>query len=251
MSTSFAVQLFSVRDLYKEDFEACVEKVAKIGYRGVECFGEPTLPAEQVKSALAKNNLALVGWHLPIELFDAERIGQTIAYLKAVGCSTAIVPWYAEETFTSRETILSLTERLTAAQNALAPHGIDFGYHNHAAEFIPLPDGTLPWALMMDNSNLIGQLDNGNALASRTPGLDTAALAARWPGRAKTVHAKPFSAEKGYAVLLGDDDIDWPAFLHAAKGPGGAQWVIIEFEEDSLCGQFEGIELCLRAIEKY
>ena len=251
MSTPFAVQLYSVRDLYKENFAECVKRVAHIGYRGVECFGPPTLPAEQVKAELMANNLELVGWHLPIELFEIDQIGRTIDYLKNVGCTTAIVPWYPEDAFTSRESILILAERLTTIQNALSPHGIDFGYHNHTAEFIPLPDGTLPWALLMDNSNLIGQLDNGNALVSKTPGLDTAALAARWPGRAKTVHAKPYSAATGHATMIGDDDIDWAAFLKAAKGPGSAQWVIVEFEEESLYGQFEGIELCLRAIEKY
>lgn len=250
MSMPLAVQLYSVRDTYRENFALCIEKIAKIGYAGVECFGAPTLPAEDVASILNKHGLTLVGWHIGIDLLEGDALAETAAYLRAAGCPRAIVPGIAEGTFASRENILAFASRMTGVQEALATHGIALGYHNHHKEMIPLSDGTLPWALFMDHTRVIGQLDNGNAMVSKTPGLDTVALVAQWPGRATTVHAKPYSHASGLQTMIGEDDIDWPAFLSAAKEQGGAEWIIVEYEEETMYGQFEGVARCFEAIQK-
>lgn len=250
MSLPMALGLYSVRDLYKEDFDACLRKVADIGYTGVECFGEPALPAQQVVQALQKYALALVGWHLPIQALEGDALEKTVAYLHAVGCARAIVPHIDPAVFEDRERILALANRMNAIQKALAPHGIALGYHNHAAEFRPLEDGTLPWAVLMDHTNIIGQLDTGNAMASETPGINPAELVACWPGRANTIHLKPYSYTDGYATMIGEDDTDWSALVYAAEHTGGAKWLIVEYEDEKY-EQFEGVALCIHAMEQY
>ncbi len=248
MSNRYALELYSVRDLYRQDFAECLRQTAALGYAGVECFGAPTLPAEDVAAALRETGLALVGWHTPIELLEGDKLPETLAYFSAVGCTRAIVPWMPDSTFATRKSTLAFAEQLSAIEKVLAPHGIAIGYHNHAAEFIPFPDGVFPWSVLMDHTTIIAQLDNGNALASKTPGLDIVALVAQWPGRAATVHLKPYSRATGHATMIGEDDIDWPAFLAAANSPGGAEWLIVEYESD-LYGQFDGAARCLRALE--
>lgn len=248
MPLPYALGLYSVRDLYKQDFDACLAKVAEMGYTGVECFGEPTLPPEQVKAALEKNNLQLVGWHLPIHALEGDALPGTITYLKSVCCARAIVPFESPDTFKSRAAILAFAERMNAIRARLIQADIDLGYHNHEAEFIALEDGSLPWAVLMDNTRLIAQLDTGNALASGTPGLSVSQLVGRWPDRAVTVHAKPYSRKHGFATMIGEDDIDWASFLHACEQSGSTQWVIVEYEEEKHLPQLEGAEQCLRAL---
>lgn len=249
MPRSFALQLYSVRDLYKEDFAACIKKVADMGYKGVECFGAPSQPATTVRALLDAHGLALVGWHLGIDLLEGDQQASTIQYLLDVGCTRAIVPYFDPEAFTSRDSILAFARRMTVVQHALAPHGIALGYHNHGFEFVPLADGTLPFVLLMDSTSLIAQLDSGNALSSKTDGIDPVALVSRFPGRAKTIHAKPYAKSKGFETMIGEDDTDWAAFLHAAETIGGAEWIIVEYEEDHVYEQFDGAERCLRALE--
>ena len=251
MPCPLALELYSVRNLYQEDFEACLAKVAAIGYAGVECFGDPMLPAERVAAALKASGLTLVGWHTPINLLEGSLLPLTMAYFKAVGCTRAIVPWADKENFATREATLAFARRLMAIKSAMEPYGIALGYHNHGQEFVPYQDGTLPWAYLMDNTDIIAQLDNGNAYTSGTPGLDTAALVAKWPGRAATVHLKPYAFATGHATMIGEDDIDWPAFLAAAKDPGGAEWFIVEYECEARYSQFEGVERCFEALKKY
>lgn len=249
MAERYALELYSVRDLYRTDFAECLRRTATIGYKGVECFGAPTLSADLVRDALSETGLELVGWHTPIDLLEGDAFAETMAYFQAVGCTRAIVPWVSPDTFTTREGVLAFAARLTEIQHRAKAYGIAVGYHNHSAEFMPLPDGDMPWAVLMDHTSIIAQLDNGNALSSGIA-MDTAELVSRWPGRADTVHLKPYSRAKGHATMIGEDDIDWSAFIRSAKTTGGCKWLIVEYEEEKLYGQFEGVELCLRALEK-
>ena len=50
-----AVQLYTVRDLMKDDFEGTIAKVAQIGYKEVEFAGYFGHTAQQVKDVLTKN----------------------------------------------------------------------------------------------------------------------------------------------------------------------------------------------------
>lgn len=249
MSLPVALELYSVRDLYREDFEACLKKTAELGYTGVECFGAPSLPAERVVKALQANRLTLVGWHIPLESMEGDAFDETMRYFNAVGCTRAVIPHAPDANFATREAVLSFAERLNAIHKRAGQGGVRLGYHNHATEFIPLEDGTLPWVLLMDHTNLIAQLDNGNALSSGTPGLNMNEMVARWPGRAVTVHLKPYSQSKGFDTMIGEDDIDWANFLYAAEHTGGAQWLIVEYEAE-VYGQFEGAAECIHALER-
>ena len=49
-----AVQLYTVRDLMKDDFEGTIAKVAQIGYKEVEFAGYFGRTAQQVKDVLTR-----------------------------------------------------------------------------------------------------------------------------------------------------------------------------------------------------
>lgn len=251
MSLPVALGLYTVRDLYRQDFAACLKRTADIGYAGVECFGAPTLPPETVHAALHENGLKLVGWHVPIELLEGEALASTLLYMRQVGCKRVIVPHMPGETFDTRASTLAFAARMNAIRTRVIQAGMELGYHNHETEFIPLEDGQLPWAVLMDNTGIIAQLDCGNALASGTPGLDAAELISRWPGRAHTIHVKPFSYTTRFAAMIGEDDIDWSAMLYAAEHTGGTEWIIVEYEDGKTFGQFEAAAMCIHALEQF
>lgn len=251
MPLPVALGLYSVRDLYREDLDACLQKTAAIGYTGVECFGAPAHPADKVHAMLDKYHLELVGWHTPIELLEGDELMRTVDYFHTVRCTRAIVPSMPQETFESRASVLAFATRMNAIRARLLQHGIELGFHNHGVEFVAMEGGELPWAVLMDNTGIIPQLDTGNALSSGTPGLDVAALVSRWPGRAATVHVKPYSFTKRFETMIGEDDIDWSAFLYSAEHTGGTKWIIVEYEEDHVYGQFEAAAMCIHALEAF
>lgn len=136
--TAYGIQLYSLRDMAKNDLEGALQTVAALGYRSVEFAGFFGHPAQKVRQWLDRWNLACCGTHTPIDLLDPGVIDETIAYHRALGCDCLIVPaadWETEEKMQGN------IARLNEAQKKLQENGITLGYHNHSREFFPTPYG--------------------------------------------------------------------------------------------------------------
>ena len=134
----YGIQMYSVRDVAKEDLHAALRKVAELGYRYVEFAGFFDHPAEDVKAWLDECGLICSGTHTGLDQLTPEKIDATIAYHQAIGCKNLIVPsaaWRPEDVL---EANLAL---LKEAQKKLAAAGIVLGYHNHSKEFFENPCG--------------------------------------------------------------------------------------------------------------
>ena len=111
-------------------------------------------------------------------------------------------------------------------------------------------EGDIPFHYLYDNTANVGmQLDNGNAL-SAGPETDIYDPLTRYPGRAKTLHLKPYSQKDGYATMIGEDDIDWPKFFALSYAHQPVEWFIVEYECETRYGQMEGVEACIKALKK-
>ncbi|MFC5549468.1 sugar phosphate isomerase/epimerase family protein [Massilia aerilata] len=63
-------------------------------------------------------------------------------------------------------------------------------------------------------------------------GKDPVALIRRYPGRTVSSHFKAKLAQGTTGKpLIGQDNTDWPAVYAAARGQGGAEWIVLEQEE--------------------
>lgn len=62
-----AVQLYTVREEAGKDFIGTLEKVAALGYEGVEFAGFFDIPANVLKYQLDRLGLTPVGSHTPLE----------------------------------------------------------------------------------------------------------------------------------------------------------------------------------------
>src|SRR4051812_47647648 len=58
------VQLYTVRDQMKADFDGTIAKVAQIGYKEVEFAGYFGRTSQQVRAALDKNGLSAPSTHI-------------------------------------------------------------------------------------------------------------------------------------------------------------------------------------------
>ena len=69
------LQLYTVRDLMKTDFDGTIDKVAQIGYKEVEFAGYFGHPGEQVRAACEKNGLSPVSTHIQYDELDDKFAG--------------------------------------------------------------------------------------------------------------------------------------------------------------------------------
>lgn len=101
-----AVQIFSVRHEYQADLRGTLAKVAAMGYEGVDFFGNPPLPAKELRDILDDLSLKVAGWHVGYQKLEANSIEETIAYHHELGNHFLIVPGLPKDRVTSHADML-------------------------------------------------------------------------------------------------------------------------------------------------
>ena len=251
-----ALQLYSVRHEFSADMPGTLAAVAQMGYNGVEFAGPPQHSAAALKAELEKLGLACSGWHVPFDLVQDDALDATIAFHHALGNDKLIIPGIPEELRQTRDDWLKLAEFTNRLATRLAAEGMRTGYHNHFHEFAPL-DGETPWDTFFGNTDqsVIMQFDTGNAIFG---GAEPVNIIRSYPGRAVTVHLKPFTKRlhdgvdhnyphAAFDPIIGEDDTDWPAVFEACELVGGTEWYIVEYESDAY-PPLEAVERCLAAL---
>lgn len=248
------LQLYSVRHALANDLQGTLKAVAAMGYDGVEFFGPPKHSAKELKAILDDVGLACCGWHVPFASMQDGTLPETVAFHKALGNNKLIAPSIPAELRQSHDDWLKLAAFFNELAGKLAGHGMVTGYHNHHVEFALL-DGEQPWDTFFSHTQpeIVMQLDTGNAIFG---GAEIISIIQKYPGRAVTVHVKPYSPSlagadphAGFRPLIGDDETDWAAFFAACETTGGTEWYIVEYESDAYPA-LEAVDLCLKNLRK-
>lgn len=128
----YGLQMYSVRDITKENLKDALRQVAEMGYKYVEFAGFFGNSAEDVRAWLDEYGLKVCSTHTGCSKITPDAIKETIAYHKAIGCTDLIVPGARYSTPEELEYTIAL---LNYAEKKLAAEGITLGYHNHSKEF--------------------------------------------------------------------------------------------------------------------
>ena len=88
-----ALQLYSVRDDMAADFAGTLEKVAGMGYQGVEFAGLYDHTPDEVRALCERYGLTPISAHVPYAEMIADPAGVLGAY-KAIGCRYIAIPYY-------------------------------------------------------------------------------------------------------------------------------------------------------------
>lgn len=244
------VQLWSVKDEIKQDFEGTLGKIGRLGFQGVEFAGEfgryKDDPAG-LKAFLAQNKLECAGAHMHFDQLAAERFEATTAFYKTLGCDNLVISM--DKRGATTEGSAQMSQELTALSARLAAKGMRIGYHNHAEEMAGA-FGSTPWDVIARGTPTasIMQQDVGWTTYA---GKDPVAYVTRYPGRTRTTHFKAKLADGATqgAPIIGQDKTDWVALTRAVRRVGGTDWIIIEQEEyPNGMGQLDAVAASLRGL---
>ncbi|MBN1352891.1 sugar phosphate isomerase/epimerase [candidate division KSB1 bacterium] len=226
-----ALQLFSVRDDCTKDFPGTLEKVAEMGYDGVEFAGYYDLQAETIRNLLDDLNLGVAGCHTGLDSLLDDQLQKTVEFNQIIGNHFLIVPGLAEKYTNSIAAWKNTASRFNEIANKLAEFDMYIGYHNHTREFKPV-EKQVPWEVFFDHLSpqVIMQLDTGNALHG---GCDGIQYIEKYPGRARTVHLKEYS-ESYDTALIGEGVVDWKRLFRLCESVGKTEWYIVEQENYSM-----------------
>jgi sugar phosphate isomerase/epimerase len=224
------LQLYSVRNECEKDLVPTVTAVAKMGYKAVEFAGYYRRDAKTLRKVLDDVGLKCCGTHIGLETLQGDDLPKTIEFNQTLGNKFLIVPGLAEKHTQTRLAWQETADLFNALAEKVAPHGMRVGYHNHTIEFKAL-DGELPWDTFFGRTRkqVVMQFDTGNAMQG---GGDATVFLKRYPGRAATVHVKPFSKAKPNA-LIGDDELPWKEIFQLCETGAATEWYIVEYESDA------------------
>src|SRR3954454_18784329 len=124
------VQLYTVRDLMKEDFEGTIAKVAQIGYKEVEFAGYFGRSGQQVRAVLDKNNLSAPSTHVQYDELD-DKFPSVIETSKTIGLKYIVCPWIPEDLRKSSDIWKQAAEKFNHCGEQSKKAGMQFAYHNH------------------------------------------------------------------------------------------------------------------------
>jgi sugar phosphate isomerase/epimerase len=238
------VQLYSVRDLCGKDLAGTVAAIGKMGYKGVEFAGYYGKSAADLRKMLDDNGLVCCGTHTGFDTLTGDNLAKTMEFNKTLGNPFLIVPGMAAKT---KQDWLDKAKQFNEISDKVRPQGFWVGYHNHSAEFKPLEGGEKPWDLFFGNTkkDVVMQFDIGNAMGGNGKAVD---YLKQYPGRALTVHCKPWSSKDNKAVI-GEDEIPWKEIFELCETTGNTQWYIVEYEVGGV-PPLDAVERCLAGMKK-
>jgi sugar phosphate isomerase/epimerase len=242
------LELYSVRDSLKQDPDATLRAVAKMGYQAVEFYAPyfewTETQAKQTRKLLDDLGIRCYSTHNDADYFNAKNINRARDYNLILGSKYVVLAWSDPKSGT--DGWKAIADTLNSAADTLAPSGLKTGYHNHQAEFTGAP-GQRPIEIIAKNTkpSVMLQLDVGTCLEA---GADPVAWIRANPGRIRSIHCKEWSRDpgKGYKVLFGEGVADWKSIFQAAESVGGVEYYLVE-QEGSRFPELETAQKCLQS----
>lgn len=223
MAPKIAVQLYTLRDLTKQDYEGVVRQVAAMGYDGVETAGFEGTTPQAAKQLFAELGLQVVGTHVPMPLGDKkeEVIGTATLY----GCRYLTIPHIGPNDVKDMDAVKDLCDRINQSQAIAKENGMTVAIHNHWWEYAQM-DGKLIADIMVEllDPAVLFELDT---YWIKVAGGDPAARVAKMGKRAPILHIKDGSGvREDPQCAVGDGIMDFAAIRNA--GGVNTEWWIME-----------------------
>jgi len=231
----YATQIWPFREDFGKDMPATLEKLAEMGFAGVELcrwFEWTDLfdkwPAEQLQEVSQRVGLEIVSAHVPYYMVGADRLEELVEFCHAVGMKYAMVASLPKEQMASKAALLEVVATFNQSAANLEAEGIRIGFHAHGPDFEPV-EGAVPWEILFDNTGpeVVMQMDIGNCLQG---GGDPIHYLKKYPGRGTLIHLKEFAAQKP-PQAIGDGSVDWDQVMTLCEDLHQPEWYIIEQEE--------------------
>ena len=234
------VQLYTVRNQMKADFDATLARVAEIGYKEVEFAGYYDRTPDQVKAALEKNHLSSPAAHVQLVMIQGNW-EKTVDTARAIGHRYLVLAYLQPNERKTLDDYKRLADRLNYAGEVCRKAGLQMAYHNHNFEFDAL-DGQIPYDVLLNGTDaklVKMELDlYWITKAKQQP----ETYFARYRDRFRLVHVKDMdNTPKQFFTEVGRGVMDFKRLLAQAKKAGVEHYFV---EQDECPGSpFDSLQV--------
>ncbi|MGR3765690.1 sugar phosphate isomerase/epimerase family protein [Rossellomorea sp. NS-SX7] len=224
-----ALQMYTLRYEADRDFTGTLEKVAQLGYDGVELAGYGDLTVEEVRRVLDDLGLKAASSHVALSELRAD-VGKVIHGQKVLGSRFVVCPYLEPEERTEKD-YFRLIDDLNEVGEKCAAEGITLCYHNHDFELTALSDGRSALETILQETNPDWVMAEFDMYWLTYAGEKPVEWLERFRDRSPLVHLKDMTTDgERFFAVLGTGGVDLESVLEFGNG-GGIDWWIVEQDE--------------------
>jgi sugar phosphate isomerase/epimerase len=242
-----ALQMYTLRNESANDFKGTLEKVAQLGYEGVELAGYGDLTVKEVKRVLDDHGLKAASSHIALAELRADA-AKIIDDQKELGSGFVVCPYLEPEERTEKD-YYRLIDDLNEIGEKCADEGITLCYHNHDFELAALSNGRTALETILDETNpewVKAEFDIYWLTYAREIPLK---WLDRYRDRSPLVHLKDMTTDgERFFAELGTGGVDLESVLEFGHG-GSVDWWIIE-QDESRNPPIESVKRSLEFLKK-
>ena len=223
-----------------------LERVAQIGYPGIEIGGYNNKNRDQLIAKINELGLSVTGAHVGLDALRDDMPG-VIEESRALGNKFVIVPWIGPELRGSAENWRNIAAQLETAGRALKDADLTLCYHHHDFEFVENYDGKSAFQILMESVDADLLQAEVDVYWAKKGGHDPVEVINRYADRLPLLHLKDMMPDGSFGEV-GEGILDWPAILKAAQNAGVVHYAV---EQDTCPGDpFESIQTSLQNLKK-
>jgi len=256
---NIGVQLWTVREAMKQDFEGTLAKVAATGYREVEFAGYFEHSPQEVRATLDRHGLVAPSAHVDYDSLG-EKWPQVLAASKVIGHWYIVNPDIGDGLRQQPDGWKRAAETFNRAGEAGKKVGIQFAYHNHWFEFIAV-NGKRPYDILLEECDPDLVKMELDLCWIAVTGQDPLVYFHRYPGRFPLVHVKDMKKIPSPAAVaaitaeeqffpdmadVGGGVIDWKRIFTKSEEAGIKHYFI---EHDDPKSAFDSIRVSYNYVQ--
>ena len=234
--TPISVQLYSLRDEAAADFPAVIERLARIGYAGVEPAGFHGMAPRELRRRVEAAGMVVSSAHITLPVGDSAN--EILDVQQEIGAEDVVVAFLPPDRFADSDQIFVTADQLNRARENVTARGMRLGYHNHNWEFSTRIDDRPAYEILFEqlHSEIFAEVD---VYWAQVGGSDPVEVVRSLGSRARLLHIKdgPADSPKSAMTAAGAGVVD----IAGIAGVADAAWYIVELDRCET-DMFEAVE---------
>ncbi|MBE0638060.1 MAG: sugar phosphate isomerase/epimerase [Bacteroidales bacterium] len=226
-----AIQLWSLRDILKDDLQGVLAQISRLGFTGIEPYGFDGkfygVEAKEFRKICSDLKLEIYSTHTGITADNADFYSEKAV---DVGMQYLVLPSFAGRPDKTAADFQNLAEEMNRIGETCKQYNLRFGYHNHDFEFRMIDDVLLYEILLKETDPDLVFFQPDTYFFAKA-GYNLPDFIHRYPGRFLTWHIKDRNND-GDSCIIGNGRIDFKNILNSSA-KAGLELMIYEQEHCS------------------
>ena len=245
--SKIGLQLYTVRRELEKDFAGTLEKVASIGFLEVEFADYFKHAPQEIKTILAQHKISAPSTHITTAALRGN-LQETIEAAQVIGHRYLVCGYLPAEERGSLDDYKKLVDLFNAAGERLKKAGIQFGYHNHDFEFLPM-DGKVPYDMILAGTDPDTVKMEMDVYWVTKAGQDPFKYFSAYPGRFPLIHVKDMDrTPRHFFTEVGQGMIEFKKIFAAAQRAGVKHYFVEQ--DETPASPFASIKLSMAYLKQ-